>query len=96
MRNCITIYHEKLNDCFLHFIRADPRCVEPLDVPAGSSVGEKVVIDSYESGTPDEELKPKKKIWEQLQVRIIRLFMCNSKRTVFFLGGGLFNKNHQS
>ena len=42
--------------------------MEPLDVPEGSAPGEKVEIDGYTGGTPDEELKPKKKVWEKLQV----------------------------
>jgi len=42
--------------------------VEPLDPPAESVAGERVVVEGYESGTPDEVLNPKKKIWEKLQV----------------------------
>ena len=42
--------------------------IEPLDVPQGSSIGDKAFFEEYESGKPDEELKPKKKIWEKLQV----------------------------
>ncbi len=48
--------------------RADPRIVEPLDVPDGSSPGDKVFVEGYDKGTPDAELKPKKKIWEKIQV----------------------------
>lgn len=44
----------------------DPRALEPLDPPEGSAPGEKVFIDGYD-GPPDQELKPKKKVWEQLQ-----------------------------
>ncbi|XP_060079508.1 tyrosine--tRNA ligase, cytoplasmic-like [Ylistrum balloti] len=44
----------------------DPRVVEPLDPPEGSATGEKVFFDGYD-GKPDEELKPKKKVWENLQ-----------------------------
>jgi len=50
------------------FTRAEPPAVEPLDPPADSKVGDRVFIEGYESGTPEEELKPKKKIWEKLQV----------------------------
>jgi len=46
---------------------AEPPAVEPLDPPADSKVGDRVFIEGYESGTPEEELKPKKKIWEKLQ-----------------------------
>ncbi|ELU10391.1 hypothetical protein CAPTEDRAFT_167956 [Capitella teleta] len=42
--------------------------VEPLDPPAGSAVGERVFFEGHEKGQPDEELKPKKKVWDKLQV----------------------------
>lgn len=45
------------------------RQVEPLDPPAGSAPGERVFVKGYEKGQPDEELKPKKKVFEKLQVR---------------------------
>jgi len=45
----------------------DPRQVEPLIPPEGSSPGERVFIEGHEDGTPDEKLNPKKKIWEKLQ-----------------------------
>ncbi|XP_071112509.1 tyrosine--tRNA ligase, cytoplasmic-like [Haliotis cracherodii] len=45
----------------------DPRAVEPLDPPEGSAPGDRVFVEGYEKGTPDEELKPKKKVWEKLQ-----------------------------
>ena len=44
------------------------RIVEPLIPAAGSKVGERVLIESYEKGSPDPVLNPKKKIWEKLQV----------------------------
>ncbi|CAH1800083.1 unnamed protein product [Owenia fusiformis] len=47
---------------------ADPRCVEPLLPPEGSAPGERVFFEGYENGSPDEELKPKKKVWEKLAV----------------------------
>lgn len=43
------------------------RQVEPLDPPAGSAPGERVFVKGYEKGQPDEELKPKKKVFEKLQ-----------------------------
>uniref|UniRef100_A0ABI8AN63 Tyrosine--tRNA ligase n=1 Tax=Felis catus TaxID=9685 RepID=A0ABI8AN63_FELCA len=43
------------------------RKVEPLDPPAGSAPGERVFVKGYEKGQPDEELKPKKKVFEKLQ-----------------------------
>lgn len=47
----------------------EPRLVEPLDPPAGCCAGERVYVEGYEGGQPDEELKPKKKVFEKLQVR---------------------------
>ncbi|XP_038613541.1 tyrosine--tRNA ligase, cytoplasmic [Tachyglossus aculeatus] len=43
------------------------RRVEPLDPPPGSSPGERVFVEGYENGQPDDELKPKKKVFEKLQ-----------------------------
>uniref|UniRef100_A0AAY4CD12 Tyrosine--tRNA ligase n=1 Tax=Denticeps clupeoides TaxID=299321 RepID=A0AAY4CD12_9TELE len=48
-------------------VDGDPRRVEPLDPPEGSSPGERVFLEGYESGKPDDELKPKKKVFEKLQ-----------------------------
>ena len=47
----------------------EPRQVEPLDPPAGCCAGERVYVEGYEGGEPDDELKPKKKVFEKLQVR---------------------------
>ncbi|KAG9355635.1 hypothetical protein JZ751_000473 [Albula glossodonta] len=49
-------------------VEGEPRRVEPLDPPEGSSPGERVFIEGYEAGKPDDELKPKKKVFEKLQV----------------------------
>uniref|UniRef100_A0AAQ5Z4B6 Tyrosine--tRNA ligase n=1 Tax=Amphiprion ocellaris TaxID=80972 RepID=A0AAQ5Z4B6_AMPOC len=49
-------------------IEGEPRRVEPLDAPEGSSPGERVFVEGYETGKPDEKLNPKKKVWEKLQV----------------------------
>lgn len=46
----------------------EPRKVEPLDPPEGSAPGDRVYVDGFESGKPDDELKPKKKVFEKLQV----------------------------
>lgn len=43
--------------------------MEPLDPPEGSSPGDRVFVEGYESGKADEKLNPKKKVWERLQVR---------------------------
>lgn len=55
--------------CFLlaFFSEGEPRRVEPLDPPAGSSPGERVFVEGYET-TSEERLNPKKKVWEKLQV----------------------------
>lgn len=45
------------------------KSVEPLEPSEGSKPGDKVFIESYEQGEPDKILNPKKKIWEQLQVK---------------------------
>ncbi|XP_068924227.1 tyrosine--tRNA ligase, cytoplasmic isoform X2 [Petaurus breviceps papuanus] len=43
------------------------RQVELLDPPSGSAPGERVFVEGYEKGQPDDELKPKKKVFEKLQ-----------------------------
>lgn len=48
--------------------RDDPRAVEPLDPPEGSAPGDRVFFDGYDKDMPDEQLNPKKKVWEKLQV----------------------------
>ncbi|XP_004074451.1 tyrosine--tRNA ligase, cytoplasmic [Oryzias latipes] len=49
-------------------VEGEPRRVEPLDPPEGSSPGERVFVEGYETGKPDDRLNPKKKVWEKLQV----------------------------
>ncbi|KAM8882753.1 tyrosine--tRNA ligase, cytoplasmic isoform 2-T2 [Synchiropus picturatus] len=49
-------------------IEGEPRRVEPLDPPEGSSPGERVFVEGYEAGQADDKLNPKKKVWEKLQV----------------------------
>ncbi|XP_048848487.1 tyrosine--tRNA ligase, cytoplasmic [Brienomyrus brachyistius] len=49
-------------------IDGNPRKVEPLDPPAGSAPGDRVFVEGFEAGMPDDELKPKKKVFEKLQV----------------------------
>lgn len=45
-----------------------PSQLEHLLPPEGSKPGDRIVVEGYESGEPDEFLNPKKKIWEKLQV----------------------------
>uniref|UniRef100_A0AAR2L736 Tyrosine--tRNA ligase n=1 Tax=Pygocentrus nattereri TaxID=42514 RepID=A0AAR2L736_PYGNA len=49
-------------------VEGDPRRVEPLNAPEGSAPGDRVYVEGFESGKPDDELKPKKKVFEKLQV----------------------------
>uniref|UniRef100_UPI00398F7D43 tyrosine--tRNA ligase, cytoplasmic n=1 Tax=Pristiophorus japonicus TaxID=55135 RepID=UPI00398F7D43 len=46
----------------------EKRKVEPLIPPEGSAPGERVFVEGFENGTADDELKPKKKVFEKLQV----------------------------
>jgi len=46
------------------------KSVEPLNPSEGSKPGDKVFVEGYKQGEPDKILNPKKKIWEQLQVRL--------------------------
>jgi tyrosyl-tRNA synthetase len=62
-------YYGVHSHVFCYFCRDEPKAVEPLIPAAGSSPGERVLIEGYESGTPDDILNPKKKIWEKLQVQ---------------------------
>lgn len=43
--------------------------MELLEPPAGCCAGERVYVEGYEDGDPEDELKPKKKVFEKLQVR---------------------------
>lgn len=44
------------------------KCVEPLIAPEGAVAGDRVHVEGYEDGQPDEQLNPKKKVWEKLSV----------------------------
>ncbi len=46
----------------------DPKDVEPLWAPEGSQPGDRVVVEGYEEGKPDDQLNPKKKVWDKLAV----------------------------
>jgi len=54
----------------------DPKQVEPLDPPAGCEPGDKIFVEGYEIGNPDEQLNPKKKVWEKLQVDLKTSAKC--------------------
>jgi len=48
--------------------REEPKEVEPLGVPEGAAVGDRVTVEGHDDGEPDEVLNPKKKVWEKLAV----------------------------
>ena len=48
--------------------REEPKEVEPLGVPEGAAVGDRVTVEGNDDGEPDEVLNPKKKVWEKLAV----------------------------
>lgn len=64
---------------YLRYRDEPERRVEPLRPPSDSKPGEKVVVEGYEDGTPDEVLNAKKKVWERLQVRLLRFTRCDKK-----------------
>ncbi|XP_057652848.1 tyrosine--tRNA ligase, cytoplasmic isoform X1 [Diorhabda carinulata] len=45
----------------------EPRQVETLIPPENAVPGERVFVENFEDGKPDEVLNPKKKVWEKLQ-----------------------------
>lgn len=63
--------------------------MEVLIPPEGAVVGERVYIDNYEDGKPDEVLNPKKKIWEKLQVDL----KTNSENVAQWQGNSLLTKS---
>lgn len=42
--------------------------METLIPPENAIPGERVFVENYEDGKPDDVLNPKKKVWEKLQV----------------------------
>lgn len=56
--------------------RLEPRQVEPLDPPPDSSPGDRVFIEGYEEDKPEDQLNPKKKIWEKLQAGLRTSHKC--------------------
>jgi len=57
----------------------DVKKVEPLDPPSECAAGERVLVEGYESGTPDDVLNPKKKVWEKLQVDLKTSSTCEAQ-----------------
>ncbi|XP_023026097.2 tyrosyl-tRNA synthetase [Leptinotarsa decemlineata] len=66
----------------------EPKQVEILIPPSGSFPGQRVYIQNYESGNPDEVLNPKKKVWEKLQVDL----KTNSDRVAHWQGNKLITR----
>lgn len=66
----------------------EPKQVEPLIPPEGSKAGDRIVIEGYESGEPDDVLNPKKKIWDKLQVDL----KTNDGRIAVWQGNKLISK----
>ncbi|CAB3244697.1 unnamed protein product [Arctia plantaginis] len=66
----------------------EPKQVEPLLAPEGSKPGDRVVIENYESGKPDDVLNPKKKVWEKLQIDL----KTNEKLLAVWQGNKLISK----
>lgn len=62
------LYVEMLFVCVMFNSEGEQKRVEPLDPPEGSAPGDRIFVDGYTSGTPDDELKPKKKVFEKIQV----------------------------
>ncbi|CAG5134355.1 unnamed protein product [Candidula unifasciata] len=66
----------------------DPRQVEPLFPPEGSAPGDRIFVEGFESGTPDDQLNPKKKVWEKLQPDL----RVSEQRVAEFQGSPLMTK----
>ncbi|KAK1805008.1 hypothetical protein P4O66_019368 [Electrophorus voltai] len=60
-------------------VEGEPRQVEPLDPPEGSAPGDRVYVEGYESGKPDDELKSKKNVFEKLRVDLKISAECVAK-----------------
>ncbi|KAK6622937.1 Tyrosine--tRNA ligase, cytoplasmic [Polyplax serrata] len=57
----------------------EPKSVEVLIPPPGSKAGDRVFVEGYENGTPDEVLNPKKKVWEKLQEHLKTNSTCEAR-----------------
>lgn len=65
--------------------RDDPKQVETLIPPTDAKPGERIVIENFEDGKPDDILNPKKKVWEKLQVDL----KVNGERVAQWQGNNL-------
>ncbi|KAG8249435.1 Tyrosine--tRNA ligase, cytoplasmic [Homalodisca vitripennis] len=57
----------------------DVKKVEPLNPPSECAAGERVFVEGYETGSPDDVLNPKKKIWDKLQVDLKTSSTCEAQ-----------------
>jgi len=60
----------KMRDVFsegMIMCASSPEKVEILQIPEGAVIGERVICEGF-PGEPDNQLNPKKKIWEKIQV----------------------------
>lgn len=80
-------FQTDLNKCL--YFRDDPKQVEVLIPPQDAVAGERVVIENFESGSPDEVLNPKKKVWEKLQIDL----KTNSECIAQWQGNNLVTKS---
>lgn len=71
------------------FFSDDPKQVEALIPPEDSAPGDRVFVENYEEGKPDEVLNPKKKIWEKLQVDL----KTNAECVAHWQGNKLLTKS---
>ena len=46
-----------------------------MEPPAGAAVGERVYVEGF-PGEPDEQLNPKKKIWEAVSAYSVHILLC--------------------
>lgn len=69
----------------------DPKQVEPLIPPETAKPGDRVFVENYENGIPDEVLNPKKKVWDKLQVD----FKTNNDLVVHWQGNKLLTNNNE-
>lgn len=67
----------------------EPKQVETLIPPEGAVPGERVYVENYEGGQPDDVLNPKKKIWEKLQADL----KTNSNCIAQWQGNNLLTKS---
>nr|AQM56846.1 tyrosinyl-tRNA synthetase [Bombyx mori] len=66
----------------------EPKQVEPLLPPKGTKAGDRIVVEEYDTGEPDEVLNPKKKVWEKLQADL----KTNDNLTAVWQGNKLVSK----